>query len=224
MKRFALSACVLLGMLAGRAFAGTEIPDKAIDWPPPVPCSTYVFLEGRDVCALLETLNEPPYPLTRVGQTKLAFRLIWSVGERAPSIVIRTEIFDKNSAIIKAYEVAPSGVLVEGLSRLKADEISTIVDAATTSDFWSQETRDLEPASVQGATTENAKHDEVVIVCMSGLTIAGMNAQTDHVVSRECPHEKGNAKLLAFGQAMLRIARQHFPDLATDKPWSDELD
>jgi hypothetical protein len=212
-------ACALLIGAVNTMAAASSLPkDPILDQGVP-PCHSYEFLEGSDQCAYFEKLGEPPYPVTRPDETKLAFRLTRGIGERVPVITLRIEILDDNRALLKAYEATPNGgILFEGLTWLGTPDVARILAAADRYGFWSL------PEKVSYAPHSETKDGmETVVICMSGLTIAGIKSGARHVVDRQCPEGNNDEKPLGMWHDLLRIAHAHFPDLAADKYWQAEL-
>jgi hypothetical protein len=145
------------------------------------------------------------------------------LGEFLPVVTIRIEVLGSTKALVRAYESSYDGTqyIVEGTAWLSAIEIQRLLDDTDKYAFWTMPEKS-DAAKSCDIESNDSKNMQCVAVCNSGLTIVGMEAGKLHVVDRNCAELKGDG-MLEFSREALRIARSHFPDLASDRIWKSEL-
>jgi hypothetical protein len=160
-------------------------------------------------CAAVDTITVADC-LVSQPYTKIAFRLVWDMGDGVTeTIVLRAEVQNRSNGVLKAYEFHRRIPFLAGSVRLTPDDIAGLLGAEAASDFWAQ----------PQASPPSEQHDGIVSLAIcagDGLSLAGVEADRRLVVTRPCPSEKTDPKLLAFARALIHAAQKHFPRLAAD--------
>lgn len=205
-------------LLAVNVHAAPLPPEPIVDhWSINDACKTYDFLEGSENCVFLESLGEPPYPVTR-KDTRLAFRLMWGKGDRInEDITLRIEIQDNSNAQLYVYQGTRRVTLLRGETQLSPQDIADVLDVEDKSQFWKQ-------TAARDRIIRRADGVELICPGWNELTVSGMRGSAKLVVDRWCPDDDLDGKVLLFARTLLRIAHEHFRDLGNDRDfWGEDV-
>lgn len=209
--------CTGLLVLASASWAAA-LPDKPIV-PKPLygtECHTPGYVDGIEQCGWLEKLGEPVAPVTD-PETRLAIRLIWSVGDRGTVITLRYEVLTPEQGLLKAYFNTTGGSsIVEGRAEIWASDVQELIAANAGADIPSLPATLPEPNIVT-----HSDGIETVTICYSGFTLAEVRPDSQRVIERSCPDKRDRAAILA--KALIRLAQKHFPDVGSNETWRKVL-
>ena len=211
--RFGSALCAGLLSLPSASGAAT-LPDKPIVPKPQfgTECHTPGYVDGIEQCEWLEKLGEPAAPVTD-PETRLAIRLIWSVGDRGTVVTLRYEVVRPEQGLLKAYFNTTGGSsIVEGRADIWASDVQELIAADAQADIQSLPATLPEPNIVA-----HSDGMETVTICYSGFTLVEVRPDSQHVIERSCPDKKDRAAIMA--KALIRLAQKHFPDIGSNETW-----
>ncbi len=208
--------CVLLVAVASQA---ASLPDRPIADVRAGSVGSCDYLEGPDSCDELKARGEPFLPAADPN-AKLGIRMIWAIGDRGTTIILRFELVSEDEGLLKASEVTSGGyVITDGMARLGREQITRLLISEANADIWHLP---LKGRPVPGTTTLPSGI-ETVSICYSWVSIAEIRHDKRTAVNRNCPSESREQRAFGFARGLIREAQVHFPDIGSSPPWEDLL-
>lgn len=149
----------------------------------------------------------------------MSIQLSWHKGDRGTTIALNYEMKDAQRGVLKAEERSGDYLLTRGYARLSANDVAGVLASEQEAKLWRLPETMPEDAGFQ----KDGRGVISIAICYSGMKLSISQGSKHKTIARDCQRDEGSMAAAAFARQLIRIAQNHFPDLARMDLWQDEL-